>query len=133
MNTMGSGAFSFASSLFLFISLREASVSLGLLAEWNPASSKGICSLGLRCLQRAGEVQPMRQASSQNPAATCSRAHSTFLLCFPHCQLQALKANENGLETQFHRRTKHLLIHFAFHLLPETANFVNCTFADLLP
>lgn len=80
-----------------------------------------------------GKCSPWGRQAARNQLRLTAEPTFTFLLCFPHCQLQALKANENGLETQFHRRTKHLLIHFTFRLLSETVNCINCVFSVLLP
>lgn len=134
MSIMGFGAFSFGCSLFSFYKPCEKLLSgrdlwlsgIQLLRKESAPSACAAC-------REQGKCSPWGRQGARSRLRLRAEPTSTFLLCFPHWQPQALTANENGLETQFHRRTKHLLIHFTFRLLSETVNCINCMFSVLLP
>lgn len=124
---LGSSFFSFYKPCEKLLSARDLWLSgIQLLRKESAALVRAAC-------REQGKCSPWGRQGARSRLRLRAEPTSTFLLCFPHWQPRALKANENGLETQFHRRTKHLLIHFTLCLLSETVNRINCMFLVLLP
>lgn len=131
---MGFGAFSFGSSLFSFYKPCEKLLSgqdlwLSGIQLLPKESAAWVCA----ACREQGKCSPWGRQGARSRLRLRAEPTATFLLWFPHWQPLAVKAKENGLETQFHRRTKHLLSHFTFCLLSENVNCINCMCLVLLP
>lgn len=97
----GVGTFSFGHSFFFFFFFSFSKPCEKLL------SAPDLWWSGIQTLRKEpapGVCAPGRELGQCSPEQ--APWTSTFLLCFPHRQPQALKANKNGLRTQFCRRTK---------------------------